>query len=324
MRRRHFIAGVGTIGIGIWPGLVRAQQPVPLIGVLSTLSPADERLLKAFRERLAELNFREKRDYVLEVRWASGQSDRLPALASELMALKPAILVASNTSAALALKRVSGSTPIVAALLTDPIGLGLASSFARPGGTVTGTLLTLDSLSGKSLDLAREIVPGASRIGFLVTDDAPARVRVRDAEAAAAALGVQLIPARVQTSDQLDAAFKKLSSERAEIVLVLPATLFTSERRRVASAALAAKLPIISWYREQTQDGGLLSYGSDLRDNYRRSASYAVRILQGTAPGELPIEFPTKFELVINLKTAKALGLTIPEAFLLRADEVIE
>ncbi len=245
-------------------------------------------------------------------------------LADELVRLKPNVIVAGNTSATVALRRHTESIPIVAALLTDPIGFGFAVSLARPQHNVTGTLITLDTLSGKHLQLARDIKPSVRKVGMLMTGAAPLQIRLRDTEAAAAALGMEVVVADVSEAHELEAAFHRLADRQSEFVLIQPSTLFTSRRRRIAELAIAARLPTISWYREHVEDGGLLSYGSDLQDNYQRAATYVDKILKGERAGELPIEFPTKFELVVNLKTAKAIGFRLPEAFLLRADHVIE
>jgi putative tryptophan/tyrosine transport system substrate-binding protein len=324
MRRRAFLAGIGAAA-AVSPHAANAQHArLPVIGYLSSVSSKDDRFLSAFRRKFEQLGYIEGRNCILEVRWAEGRTDVMAQLADELVRLNPSVIVAANTSATTALKRFTSSIPIVSALLTNPIGFGFATSLARPGGNVTGTLITLDTLSGKHLQLARDIKPSVRRVGMLMTSDAALQVRKRDTEAAAGALGIEVVTADVSGAPGLDQAFRMLAKQQAEFVLVQPSTLFTTERRRVAELAINVKLPTISWVREHVEEGGFLSYGSDYQDNYQRAAVYVDKILKGERVSELPIEFPTKFELVVNLKTAKAIGIGLSEAFLLRADQVIE
>jgi putative ABC transport system substrate-binding protein len=324
MRRRAFLAGIGALA-AVSPRAANAQQArLPVVGYLSSVSSRDDRFLSAFRRKFDQLGYVEGRNCILEVRWAEGRTDVMAKLADELVRLKPSVIVAANTSATTALKRFTSSIPIVSALLTNPIGFGFATSLARPGGNVTGTLITLDTLSGKHLQLARDIKPSVRKVGMLMTSDAALQVRKRDTETAAGALGIEVVTADVSGGPGLDQAFRMLAKEQAEFVLVQPSTLFTTERRRVAELAINVKLPTISWFRDHVEDGGFLSYGSDYQDNYQRAAVYVDKILKGERVSELPIEFPTKFELVVNLKTAKAIGIVLSEAFLLRADQVIE
>ena len=324
MRRRSFLAGIGAVAVLSLRATNAQQTRLPVIGYLSSASSNDDRFLSAFRRKFNQLGYIEGRNCILEVRWAEGRTDAMAKLADELVRLNPSVIVAANTSATTALKRFTSSIPIVAALLTNPIGFGFAASLARPGGNVTGTLITLDTLSGKHLQLARDIKPSVRKVGMLMTTDAALQVRKRDTEAAARALGIEVVAADVAGGPGLDQAFRKLAKEQAEFVLVQPSTLFTTERRRVAELAISMKLPTISWFRDHVEDGGFLSYGSDYQDNYQRAAVYVDKVLKGERVSELPIEFPTKFELVVNQKTAKAIGVVLSEAFLLRADQVIE
>ena len=224
-----------------------------------------------------------------------------------------------------AVKQATETIPIICATLTDPIGFGLATTDARPGGQVTGILFTLDTLPGKQIEMALEAVSGVATLGMLVnTKNLAAQIPRRDAIAAAATLGIKPVLVDVRDADGLDAAFQVLAHAGVGLVFVLPDPLFVSERRRIAALASEAHLPTLFALREHVQEGGLLSYGIDVSEGFRRVASFVDKILKGAKPGDLPIELPTKFELVINLKTAKALGITVPATLLARADEVIE
>jgi len=279
----------------------------------------------AFTQRLQELGYVERRDYEIEYRYADGDLTRLPTLADELIRLKPNVIVVSSSAAALAAKQATASIPIVAAATFDPVSLGLAASYARPERNVTGIVAGWDTIVGKQLELGFELVPGAKLVGMLVDAGfAPGAFFRRGAEIAARATGAKLLSVDVRAPADLDAAFQTLTRERVSIVIVHPDPMFLNERRRIAELAIAAQLPVVYGFRQHVEDGGLMSYGIDLHENFRRAAAYVDKILKGAKPADLPIEQPTKFELVVNLKTAKALGLTIPEAFLLRADEVIE
>jgi putative ABC transport system substrate-binding protein len=326
MKRRDFIA---LVGAAAWPLSAHAQQRGRLwrIACLVTGSPESHGgFVAAFRRRLGEMGYVEGRDVAFELRWAQGQVDRLPALATEIAGLGPDVVVTATAAAAVAAKQAMPATPIVSATLVDPIGTGLVTGLARPGGNVTGiSLLSFESLLGKQLDLAREVIPDARRVGMLVNTRNPAAVFQRDhALAAAPTLGLDLKPIEVHTAEELEATFRTFAHDGSQIVLVPADALFITERRRVAALALAARLPVIAALRDITEAGGLVSYGNDLTEHWTRAAYYVDRILKGTKPADLPIEQPTKYELVINLKTAKALGLTIPANVLARADEVIE
>ncbi len=326
MQRREFITLLG--GAVAWPDVVFAQRTerVARIGCLvSGSQDSHGQFVNAFRQALGQLGYVEGRDFMLDLRWAEGRVERLPALADELARLAPDVVVTAIAAAAIAAKQAMPTIPIVSASLSDPIGLGLVASHNRPGGNVTGILITVDGLVGKQLELAREVVPGASRIGMLVNMRNPSNaVQRRDAEAAAPALGIDLVPVDVRSPEDVDAAFQTLTRERSAFVLVLSDLIFVTGRRRIAEMAIAARLPTMYGLREFAEAGGLVSYGIDVRENWRRAAYFVDRILKGEKPADLPVELPTKFELVINLKTAKALGLTVPPSLLARADEVIE
>jgi ABC-type uncharacterized transport system substrate-binding protein len=266
------------------------------------------------------------RDFTVEQRWAEGRVERLPSLAEELAALKPDVVVTAIAAAALAAKRAMPATPIVSATLSsDPVGVGLVASLNRPGGNVTGILFTVEGLYGKQMQLAREIKPATSKIGLLVNmRNADGTMQRGDAEAQATTLGITLLPVDVLSPDHLEAAFEQMVRERCDFALILSDAIFVTERQRLAAVALQTKMPTMFGLREFPVAGGLVSYGIDLRENWRRAAYFVDRILRGDKPASLPVEQPTKFETIINLKTAKALGLDPPPILLGRADEVIE
>jgi putative ABC transport system substrate-binding protein len=270
------------------------------------------------------LGYTEGRDFEMEYRWAEGYLERLPALAEESVRRGSDVIVVANPQAAVAAKDATKTIPIVGALLDDPVGLGLIKSDARPGGNLTGLLTSVPGLPAKQLELARDLIPGATRIGLLVN---PTNVsdlnQRREMETAAAAMAVTLIPVKTRTPEDLDPVFPALARERVDVVIALRDPLFFTRRRTLTAAALASRLPTI-YAREPVDRGGLISYGIDISQNFRRAADYVVKILKGAKPGDLPVEFPTKLELVINLPTAKALGVIVPPSLLARADEVIE
>ena len=325
--RRQFITLLCGVSLAS-PRVALAQNPAkrPLVGVLATGSLASaSRLVSGFPEGMRELGYVEGIDIDFEYRYADGDYARFPALAEELVRFKPDVIVASNPASALAVKHATTTIPIVAVTLTDPVGLGLAASHARPGGQVTGILSNLDGLPGKLLEILREVVPGAVRIGVLINVGDPSdNIQWQDAEAAATALRVKLVPVEVRAPADLDAAFQLLQREHVDAISVLRDGMFLNERQRIAALAAAARLPAIYSLREHVEAGGLISYGVNLRESWRRAAYYVVKILKGAKPGDLPIELPTKMELVINLKTAKALGINFPQTVTTRADEVIE
>jgi putative tryptophan/tyrosine transport system substrate-binding protein len=326
MRRREAIAMLGS-AVFAWPFVAQAQQQAKrLIGFLSPEPHrgAAANLSAAFLDRLSQLGYREHENFEMEARYADGNAQRLPALAEELIAVRPNVILAHNTSSAVALKHATSSIPIVAAFMIDPVGAGLIASEARPGGNVTGLLFAPPSLVGKQLELAMELVPGARDVGVLLNVNNPADLaQRRDLEKESGQKPVKLIFREVRLPEDIDPALRALS-EQAQAIIVLADTMLTTAERRIAELAIERKLPTISGFREAVADGGLVSYGIDPAGNWRRAADYVDKILNGAKPGDLPIEFPTKLELVINLKTAAALGLTVPPDLLARADEVIE
>jgi ABC-type uncharacterized transport system substrate-binding protein len=326
MKRRAFIALLGGAAAA-WPFRASAQTPKrPLIGFLAPASKATSgRFHDGFPQGMRELGYLEGRDYGLEERYADGDVTRLPLLAKDLVRLEPTLIVAGTTSAALAAKQATTSIPVVGVNLTDPIGMGLVANEARPGANVTGILFRVEGLTSKQIEIARELLPSAAKIGVLrnpvnVTD----RSQWREAELAAAKVGVSLAPVEVRAGDEIGGAFQRFVQDRADIVAILADPMLTGMRRQIGAFALAAHLPTVNVFREHVEDGGMISYGVDLRRNYYRAAAYVDKILKGARPGDLPVEFPTKLDLVINLATARALGLTIPPSLLARADEVIE
>ena len=326
MRRREFITLVGGAAAA-WPRAVIAQvsRRRPLIAVLSGTSVAH--LLSGFSQGLQELGYVEGQNIDIVYRNAEGDQERIPLLVDELVRLKPnVIVVTSGTDAVLAVKQATAVIPIVSTVLSEAAAaLGLVESQARPGGQVTGILTTLEGLTGKQLELLLELVPGATRIGMTLNTRIRAHtVWQQEVKAAANALGVTLVPVDIRAANDLAAGFQTFVRERVELVLLLGDALVMSERRQIADLAAAARLPSMYAYREYAVAGGLISYGINLRESNRRAAAYVDKILRGSKPGDLPVEFPTKLEMVINLKTAKALGLPVPPTLLARADEVIE
>jgi putative ABC transport system substrate-binding protein len=274
---------------------------------------------------MRQLGYVESRNFDVVYRYADGYAERLPALAKELVQLKPNVILAAATGQAVAAKNATATIPIVTPALADAVHLRLIASEARPGGNVTGITPYVTGLPAKQMELAREVVPGARKIGVLNDiNDPKAPPQWEELQAAGQALGVIVTAAEVRSPDDLVNAIQRLRDERPDAVIVLQTSMLLSERQKIAAIAAASRLPMIYGYREHVVDGGLISYGVDLRDCFRRSAVYVDKILKGTEPSDLPVEFPTKLELVINLKTVKALGLTVPPTLLARADEVIE
>ena len=327
MRRREFITLIGGAAAA-WPLVTRAQtvRQRPLIGLLQVQSLAGSaRYTSEFLRGMAELGYVEGRDIDLERRYAAGDLNRLPVLANELVKLKPDVILTSTSAAALAFTQVSQSIPIVATAMVDPIGFGLATSEARPGGQVTGILISSDTLPGKQLALALEVVPGAAKVGVLMNALNPTTaVYWAGIEAAAAALSIKPVRIEVRASDDLNAAFQKFVDERVGLIFVAQDSLLLSERARIATLATAARLPTMYGLREHVEAGGLICYGFNVAENFRRAAVFVDKILKGAKAGSLPIELPVRLDLLVNLKTAKSIGLVISESFLVRADEVIE
>jgi len=307
---------------------VEAQQAkkVPRIGVLWLYSPAiASPFAEAFRQGLRELGYVEGKSIVIEYRHAEGKYDRLPSLAAELVRLNVDIIVTASTQAAQAGQQATRSIPIVMTVVSDPVESGLVGSLARPGGNVTGLSLMHPELSGKRLELLKEVIPKLSRVAVLSNLSNPIiPPLLRETEAAARAVGVQLQVVEVRGPIELDSAFGAMTRDRAGALVVLPDGTFQNERRRIAALAAKGRLPTMYAWREAVDDGGLMAYGASVPDILRRAATYVDKILKGTKPADLPVEQPLKFELVINLKTAKQIGLTIPQSVLYRADKVIK
>ena len=331
LKRREFITLLG--GTVAWSLAARAQQPAlptlskrPLIGFLGTSPKAiGARYFEGFGQGMSEFGYVAGHDYVFEDRYANSDLAQLPALAEELVGLNPDVLVATPTGAALAMKKATSSIPIVAVALTDPVGLGLVISEAHPGRNLTGILSRVAGLPGKQLEIALDVIPGAAKIGAFVNDiDPSGLIQRRELEAAAAKIGVILAPVDIRGSQEIGPAFQTFANEGATLVIVLGTPMLLSMRRQIAAFGLAMRMPTVCGFREAVEDGGLISYGTNLREIFRRAAYFVDRILKGAKSADLPVEFPTKVELLINLATAKALGLEIPPTLLARADEVIE
>jgi ABC-type uncharacterized transport system substrate-binding protein len=332
---RRLIGFLVTLALGLLVAPLAADaQPggkVARIGYLVTGgldSPETRVLLDAFRQGLRERGYVEGQNIVVEYRAADGQLERFPALATELVRLKVDLIVATGTPAALAAQHATNTIPIVTPVMGDPVGDGLVASLARPGGNITGLTFLGPELVGKRLELLKEALPGASRIAALWQPGAYAERTTRDmlqeTEAAARTLGVQLQLVDVRGPDEFDSAFATMTNARAEALLVLPSAMLFNERRRLVDLAARYRLPAMYQLREFVELGGLMAYGASITDLVRRSATHVDKILKGAKPADLPVEQPTKFELVLNLKTAQALGITIPSSLLFQADRVIQ
>jgi putative ABC transport system substrate-binding protein len=325
MKRREFMTLLA--GAAAWPVAARAQVSTgrPLIACLSAGLFGTVPLIAAFQEGMRDLGYFAGRNIDIVYRFAENRPERLPTLAEELVRLQPAVIMAPAVVDAVAARKATATIPIVSAALADPVNLGLVASIARPGGNVTGIMPYVDGLPAKQIELAREIVPGARRVGILGNlNDPKAPPQLHELEEAARALKVEVLVPTLRTPDDLDGAIAALANERVDVVIALQTVMMVGERREIAALIAAKRLPTVYGYREHVDAGGLISYGVDLNWCGRRAATFVHKILTGTAPGDLPVEFPTQIELVINLKTAKTLGVTIPPGVLARADEVIE
>jgi putative ABC transport system substrate-binding protein len=315
MKRREFITLISGAA-ATWPVAVRAQNPSKrqIVGVLVGGSQASStRYRGGFDKGLEELGHVDGRDIEFVYRYADGDTARLPGFAEELAQLGCSIIVSGTESGAIAAKNAAPNTPIVATVMSDPVGFGLAASQSRPGGTVTGILNTVDSLPGKQVEIALETIPGTKQIGLILNMTNPiSALYQRSVDATIQGLGVQLIRFEVHSPDELDGVFTELARQHVSIALMHQDLMFLSQRSRIAALGLSSRVPTMFSFREHVEEGGLISYGVDLRESWHRAANYVHKILKGALPGELPIEFPTKLELVINIKTAKALDVTIP------------
>jgi putative ABC transport system substrate-binding protein len=331
MRRREFITALGGAAASMFSARAQSATRIPRIGLLDyTAREAGRlRLWDAFRQRMRELGYAEGGTVVFEQRWtegkAEGKADRAKVLAAELVNLPVEIIVTASTPATQAAKGATSTIPIVMTGTTDSVAQGLVASLNRPGGNVTGLTLLSSDVSAKILELLREAVPQASRIVMIWEGgNEGTRIAVRNAQSAAQTLGISLQSLTVGGADEFDGAFASMVRDRAAAVIVGGSALFFAERTRLIDLAAKHRLPAIFNERSYVQAGGFMSYGSDFAEGFRRAADYVDKILNGAKPADLPIEQPTKFELVINLKTAKALGLEMPTSILLRADEIIE
>jgi putative ABC transport system substrate-binding protein len=328
MDRRTFLT---TFACLLTPAMtVEAQQPANVfrIGILGTYPPTTPEfahLWEAFVQGLRDLGYIEGQNLVVDRRFMEGKAERLPELAAELVRLNVRVIVAGGQPPPVAAKRATATIPIVMTNFSDPVGLGLVTNLARPGGNITGLALLTVELVTKQLQLLTQAVPKVSRVALLTNPSNPgAALQRRDAETAARALGLQLQVLEAQRLDELAGAFDAMTSQRAGAVLLPGDSVLYFYRKQIADLAIKNRLPALFAPREFAEAGGLMAYGANIADLYRRAATYVDRILKGANPGDLSIEQPTKFELVINVKTAKALGITIPQSLLLRADEVIQ
>jgi putative tryptophan/tyrosine transport system substrate-binding protein len=324
LKRRGFIILLG--GGAAWPLGARAQQAaVPVIGFLgqSTRSAASE-WAAAFVQRLRELGWIENRTVAIAYRWAEGRDEQFADIAAEFVRLKVDVIVTSGTQAVLAAKQATSVIPIIFATAGDPVGNNLVASLAQPGGNVAGLSNQNNELAGKRLELLREVVPGLRRVAIMANVGNPAAVlELGEVQAAAGTLGLELVTLEIRQAQDIVPTFEALKG-RSEALYVSPDALINTNRIRINILAVGARLPTMYGSRDYVEAGGLMSYGPNWSDQWRRAADYVDKILRGAKPGNIPVEQPTKFDLIINLTTAKALSLTIPESFLLRANELIE
>ena len=325
MRRREFITLLG--GAAAWPLAARAQQPakLPTIGYLGPSTRSlDSQRLNAFVQRLRELGWNEGRTIAIEYRWAEGRNERLAETAAEFVRRKVDVIVTSATPPTVAAKQATSVIPIVFAAVGDPVGIGVVESLARPGGNATGLSLQQTDAAGKRLEVLREVMPGLRRLAIMANSGNPsAGLDMREAQATARALGLEAVTSEVLRPEDIAPAFDALKGN-VEALYVCGDPLAVTNRVRINTLALGARLPTMFGAREYVEAGGLMSYGANFLDLYRRTAELVDKVLRGSKPADIPVEQPTKFDLIINLTTAKALGLKIPPTVLARADEVIE
>jgi putative tryptophan/tyrosine transport system substrate-binding protein len=325
MKRREFVGLLG--GAAAWPLVAHAQQPtkLPTIGFLGPITLSAEGLrLAALVQRLGELGWTEGRNVAIEVRWGEGHLERYRQIAAEFVRLEVDVIVTGGTQAVLAIKPMTSSIPIIFTTVADPVGLGFVASLARPGGNITGLSMQQNDLGSKRLALLREVIPGLGRLGIMTNVNSPAAVLERDeVQAAANELDLKIDLLDVRRTEDIATAFEALKG-RADALYLVNEPLVNFNRVRINTMALGARLPTVHSNRENVELGGLMSYGPNILDNYRRAGDYVDKILRGAKPSDIPVEQPTKFELIVNLITAKVLGVEIPPTLLARADEVIE
>ena len=318
-----------ALGLFAWSLSASAQQPtkVTLVGILSDESPSlgAKTFEPPFAQGLWDLGWMEGQNIAVERRYAAEKYEILPSLAAELVGLQPDVILAVGTPATRAAKTATQTIPVVFARISDPIGLGFVATLAQPGGNLTGVSILTRELAAKRLELLVWAIPEAKRVGVLWDPNLPSGVpELRELEGAARTLNLELIPVEVRKPDDLEPALWAIGEQRAGGLIIVPGPIFTEHVRRIVDLTGKAGLPAMFWRREHAEAGGLMSYGTNYPDMYRRAAAYVDKILKGARPDDIPVEQPTKFEFVVNLKTAKALGLTIPYTLLGRADEVIE
>ena len=324
MKRREFTAGLGAAAA--WPLMVRAQQSrLPTIGFMGGSTPsATSQWTAIFVKRLRELDWVEGKNLAIEYRWAEGRTERYHDIAADFVKMKVAVIVTAGTESVIAAKRLTSTIPIVFATAGDPVGSGLVASLARPGGNVTGLSNQQTDLAGKRLGLLREIVPSVRRLAIMANVSNPAALsEMRDVQAVAGTLGLQVNTSEIQRPEDIEPAFDALKNS-ADALYVVIDPLVSGNRVRINTLALGSRLPTMHGFREFAQAGGLMTYGPDFPDLFRRTAELVDKILRGEKPADIPVEQPTEFELVINVTTAKLLGITVPPTLLARADEVIE
>jgi putative tryptophan/tyrosine transport system substrate-binding protein len=325
MKRREFITFLGSVA-ATWPLSASAQSKIPRIGFMGNSTAALEaNLVDAFREGLREHGYEEGRNIVIEYRWADGKYDQFPALVAELIAAKVDAIVTAGTPAALAVKRATTTVPLVMVAVGDPVGTGLVPSLARPGGNLTGLSSIAPDLEGKRLQLLREVMPALSHVAMFVNSLNPFHVSsMNQARAAAQAMGIKLQLHDIRKSEDLDDAFAAIRKERPDALLILADRVFLHNRERMMDFTKEQRLPNVNAYKELVEVGGLMSYGPSYEDMHKRAAIYIDKILKGAKPADLPIEQPSKFTFIVNLKAAKALGVTVPSQLLGLADQLIE
>jgi putative ABC transport system substrate-binding protein len=325
MRRRDLITLLGAAAV--WPLAAQAQQAGKLqtIGYLgATTAAAEKSRTEAFVQRLHELGWIERRTIAIEYRWGEGRDERFAEIAAEFIRLKVDVILSTGTAAALVSKQTTAVIPIVFGLAGDPLGTGLVASLARPGGNVTGLSNQAADLAGKRLEILRDLVPGFRRLAILANAHYPGGIpEIREVQTAAVTLGLDVAPLEVRRAEDIAPTFDKIKG-RADTLYVVGDTLMNSIRTRIAILAVGARMPTMYVHRDYVEAGGLISYGANIQNLFRRAADYVDKILRGAKAGDLPVEQPTKFDFAINLTTAKALGIDVPPMLLARADEVIE